>query len=69
MSVGLTLGGALLEISKAFIFNVGDAEMKEFSLEVGIERCDWAILGICGLLFLKGLCTISFFTFIIVSGS
>lgn len=40
--------------------NVGHAEMKELRLEVSIERCDWAILEVCGLLSLKGLCKIFF---------
>lgn len=40
--------------------NIGDAEMKELRFEVSIERCDWAILEVCGLLFLKGLCKILF---------
>lgn len=41
--------------------NVGDAEMKELhGFEVSVERCDGAILEVCGLLFLKGLCKIFF---------
>lgn len=41
----------------------GGSEMKEFMLTVSIERCDWAILEICDLIFLCKSGAKSFFTF------
>lgn len=44
----------------------GGSEMKEFMLAVSIERCDWATLKICDLIFLCKSGAKSFFTFTIL---